>query len=52
MTNLNETIAHKPADDNLISGFLACLPTAGDVIEAAAALATAVMLTVSLNLML
>lgn len=52
MTNLTNNAANIANDESLIGSFIASLPTAADVIEATTALATAILLTVSLNLML
>lgn len=50
MTNLTNTANN--ADESLIASVLASMPTAADLLEAIAALATAALLTFSLNLML
>ena len=50
MTNLTNTA--NTADDSLVASVLASMPTAADLLEAVAALATAALLTFSLNLML
>lgn len=50
MTNLTNTANN--ADESLIASVLASMPTAADLLEAVAALATAALLTFSLNLML
>lgn len=50
MTNLTNQI--EAADENMLSSFLASLPTGAEMIEAATALAIGALLTLSLYAML